>query len=308
MQHIYGLQDVQINNAWLTIGSFDGVHLGHRKIIEKLTAGAHAKGDPAVVLTFYPHPSIVLRGPQQSFYLTLPDKKAALLGKLGVDYVITHPFTHQIAGISAQRFITTLKEHLGFKQLWVGYDFALGRDRDGDVPALRKMGETMDFEVQQTEAFEIEGDVVSSSRIRRLLSEGQVELANRLLGQVFSVTGSVMHGDGRGTGIGIPTANLSIDEHLASPGAGVYACWAVVGGKRYQAVTNVGVRPTFETEPVQARMEAHILDFTENIYDQKITLEFQAFLRGEQRFDGPDALVAQIHQDIQTARKILSVS
>ena len=308
MQHLYGLQDVHIDNAWLTIGSFDGVHVGHQKIIQQLTAGAHAMGEPAVVLTFYPHPSVVLRGPRQSFYLSLPDEKARLLGEMGVDYVITHPFTRQVAGVSAKRFVQTMKDHLGFKQLWVGYDFALGRDRDGNVPALRKMGEGMGFTVQQTSALELQGDIVSSSRIRRLLADKDVETANALLGRTFSLTGSVMHGDGRGSTIGIPTANLGINEHMAVPGAGVYACWVIVEGKRYQAVTNVGVRPTFETKPVQARVEPHILDFSKRIYDQKITVEFHAFLRGEQRFDGPDALVAQIHQDILKARELLSVS
>jgi riboflavin kinase/FMN adenylyltransferase len=308
MQHFYGLQDVHIQNAWLTIGSFDGVHLGHQKIIKQIIANAHTAGNPAAVLTFYPHPSVVLRGPRQSFYLTLPEEKARLLGEMGIDYVITHPFTRQVAGTSAERFIRTLKEHLGFKQLWVGHDFALGRDRDGDVPALKKFGETMNFSVQETTAYKMGGEIVSSSRIRRLLEKGQVEDANQLLGRTFSLTGSVMHGDGRGKQLGIPTANLSVNEQMAMPGAGVYACWATIDGQRYQAVTNVGVRPTFETEPVQARVEAHILDFSQEIYDRKITLEFHSFLRGEHRFDGPDALVAQIHQDIQTAKENLSIS
>jgi len=308
MQHFYGLQDVHIQNSWLTIGSFDGVHLGHQQIIRKLTASAHAAGVPAVVLTFYPHPSVVLRGPQESFYLTMPEEKARLLGELGVDYVITHPFNRQVAGTGPERFIKTVKEHLGMKQLWVGYDFALGRDRAGDATVLKKFGATMGFEVHEIGAYALDGQVVSSSRIRSLMQEGNIRMVNQLLGHTFSLTGSVIHGDGRGKLLGIPTANLALDEHLAVPGAGVYACWVVFNGKRYPAVTNVGVRPTFETEPVQARVEAHILDFDKEIYDQPLTLEFHQFLRGERRFNGPDALVAQIHQDILTAREILSVS
>lgn len=308
MQHFYGLQDVHIQNSWLTIGSFDGVHLGHQQIINKLTASAHKAGAPAVVLTFYPHPSVVLRGPRESFYLTMPEEKARLLGELGVDYVITHPFNRQVAGTGPERFIRTVKEHLGMKQLWVGYDFALGRDRAGNAAALKNFGADMDFEVHEIGAFSLDGQVVSSSRIRGLMQEGKITTVNHLLGRTFSLTGSVIHGDGRGKLLGIPTANLALDEHLAVPGAGVYACWVVFNGKRYPAVTNVGVRPTFETEPVQARVEAHILDFDKEIYDQPITLEFHQFLRGERRFNGPDALVAQIHQDILTAREILSVS
>jgi riboflavin kinase/FMN adenylyltransferase len=166
----------------------------------------------------------------------------------------------------------------------------------------------MGFSVQEIAAISMDGQVVSSSRIRALLQEGKMGQANHLLGRTFSLTGSVIHGDGRGKRLGIPTANLALDEHLAVPGAGVYACWATISGQSYQAVTNVGVRPTFESDPVQARIETHILDFEHEIYDQKIALEFYAFLRGERRFDGPESLVAQIHQDILTAKEILSVS
>ncbi len=307
MQHTYGLQEVHIKDAWLTIGSFDGVHLGHQEIIRNLTAGAHAMGAPAVVLTFYPHPSQVVHGPRESFYLTFPEQKAALLGNLGVDLVITYPFDRQVAGIGPQTFVQTLKNHLGFKQLWVGYDFALGRNRAGDVPTLTKLGEEMDFQVHQISAQRNGGgNVISSSRIRELLRAGDVDEANHMLGWQYTLTGPVISGDGRGRTIGIPTANVSINKFQVVPGAGVYACWAEHQGKRYGAVTNIGFRPTFENEPVAARIEAHILDFSGDIYDDEVTLTFISRLRGEKRFDGPEALVAQIHADIDAARVLFA--
>ena len=306
MQHYYGLHDVALKNAWVTIGAFDGVHLGHRQIIDQITAEAHAVGAPAVVLTFYPHPSMVLRGPQESFYLTLPDEKAALLSRAGVDAVITYPFDLEVAAVSARDFIKGLKDHLGFKHLWIGHDFALGRGREGNANLLKEIGRDMDFDVRVIEAFQIEGETVSSSRIRKLLEAGQIEQANKLLGRPHYVIGEVVVGNRRGRTIGIPTANLKVDKIRAVPGAGVYACIAEFDGKQFQAVTNVGVRPTFETEPVAPRMEAHLLDFHGDIYGKNIELRFLARLRDEQRFDGVDALVTQIKADIVQARKIFA--
>jgi len=305
MRHSYGLQDLIINNAWLTIGSYDGVHLGHQQIINQITAGAHQAGSPAVVLTFYPHPSMVLRGPRDAFYLTLPEEKAKLLGKMGVDEVITHPFSREIAETEPEDFIKTLVTHLDFKHLWVGYDFALGKDREGDITFLTKLGGQYGFEVHVIEAFEAEGGVVHSSRIRRAIEAGEITAANRLLGHQFTIYGKVIPGDGRGSTIGIPTANLHIAQERAVPGPGVYVCLAEVNGKTYPAVTNIGVRPTFEDTPVAPRIEAHILDFSGDIYGTEISLSFVDFLRPEQKFSGVEELVTQIRVDIARGRKIL---
>jgi riboflavin kinase/FMN adenylyltransferase len=306
MQQFYGLQDVSVQDAWLTIGSFDGVHLGHQQIVNQITAGAHAEGAPAVVLTFHPHPSVVLRGPRESFYLTTQENKAALLGELGVDILITHPFNQDVSSIPAQEFVNRLYHHLNIKQLWVGYDFALGHNREGTFPVLKGYGEALGFNVQAVDAFRIDGEIVSSSRIRRLLEAGEVNQAAGLLGRPFSLRGVVEKGDGRGRTIGIPTANLSISNEMAVPGAGVYAVRANMGGKTYQAVSNIGVRPTFETETVAPRVEAHLLDFDDDIYGLEIELFFLAHLRDEQRFPNADALVAQIHADIAHAKEIFA--
>jgi riboflavin kinase/FMN adenylyltransferase len=305
MQHIYGLQDAGVNGVWLTIGKFDGVHLGHQSIIQELTAGAHAAGVPAVVLTFDPLPSVVLRGRRDSFYLTMPEEKAVLLGELGIDLVVTHPFNHEVAQLSAEQFLRQLDAHLGLKQLWVGHDFTLGHNREGDVPRLRQIGEEIGFGVQEIAAVRQDGEIVSSSRIRSLLEAGSVEPAGKLLGRAFTVSGEVISGDGRGRKLGIPTANLDIPKERVVPGAGVYASWVYRKGNKYQAVTNVGVRPTFENEPVPPRVEPHIIDFDEDLYGEEITVSFEARLRGEQRFSSVEALVAQIKTDIEKARVVL---
>lgn len=306
MQHSYGLQDIHIQNAWLTIGSYDGVHLGHQQIINQVTAGAHASGAPAVVLTFYPHPMVVLRGPRESFYLTLPEEKAELLGGMGVDLVVTHPFNKDVAAMEPEEFIRKLQSHLGFTHLYVGYDFALGHNRKGDVPYLTRLGEQLGYRVHTIDAFELDGAPVSSSRVRRALDTGDVTEANRLLGREFRLMGTVIPGDGRGKQIGVPTANLEISLEQAVPGPGVYACRVTWEGKRYPAVTNIGVRPTFEDAPVAPRVETHVLDFEHDLYSQQIGLEFTAFLRPERKFDGIESLVAQIRVDIEKGREILS--
>ncbi|MEN8241336.1 MAG: bifunctional riboflavin kinase/FAD synthetase [Chloroflexota bacterium] len=307
MQHIYGLQDANVSGVWLSIGSFDGVHLGHQSIINKLTAGAHAAGAPAVVLTFYPHPSVVLRGPRESFYLTTPEEKAELLGELGVDLVITHPFNQEVAQMSAEDFIGQLVKHLTLAQLWVGYDFSLGRDREGNLPKLKEIGEKPEynFSVHEVSALLSGGAVVSSSRIRSLLEAGDIESPASLLGRSFSISGEVVKGEGRGRKLGIPTANLSIAKERVVPGAGVYAGFVTHQGKSYPAVTNIGVRPTFEDLPVAPRAESHILDFNEDLYGEEINLSFIARLRSEMRFESVEALMAQINLDIEKAREVL---
>jgi riboflavin kinase/FMN adenylyltransferase len=306
MQQFYGLQDVFVQGAWLTIGSFDGVHLGHQQIIHHITAGAHATGAAAVVLTFHPHPSLVLSGPRESFYLTTQEKKAALLEELGVDILITHPFNREVSSIGARDFVGQLYAHLNIQQLWVGHDFALGHNREGTFPVLQEYGQELGFIIRAVDAFRIDGEVVSSSRIRRFLEAGQVDQAARLLGRPYSLRGLVEKGDGRGHTIGIPTANLAIPKELAVPAAGVYAVRVCLGDKTYRAVSNIGVRPTFENQSAASHVEAHILDFDRDIYGEEVELDFVAHLRDERRFPDADTLVAQIRADISQAEAILT--
>jgi len=306
MQHYWSLDDVQLTDTWLTIGSFDGVHRGHQSVVSKLVAGAHEYGAPAVVLTFYPHPSTILRGYDYAFYLTTPEERARLLGDFGVDVVITHPFNQQVANMSARDFMLRLDQHLKIQHLQVGYDFALGKDRQGNVEMLRKLGDELDYSLRQIGPLVLDGDTVSSSRIRFLLGAGQVDKAGDLLGRNFSIEGKIEHGDRRGVTLGFPTANLAVWSAQAIPAAGVYVCRAEFAGETWGAVTNIGVRPTFESEPVSPRVEAHLLDFDQDIYGENLRLEFIARLRGEIRFPNVEALVEQIQADSQSARKLLA--
>ena len=305
MRHFLSLEGLQLKDTWLTIGTFDGVHRGHQEIVRKLAAGAHSTESQAAVLTFFPHPALVLGKRRDPFYLTTPDERAVLLGELGADIVITFPFNLQTASTSAYDFMALLKQHLGLHHLIVGYDFALGKDRQGDVPTLQKIGVELGYTVEAMPPFKIEGEAVSSSRIRSALAAGDMELAALLLGRPFQVSGKVVTGDGRGRTIGIPTANLSLWAERAIPRAGVYVCQAVVNGKVWGAVTNVGFRPTFESQPVPPRVETHLLDFITEIYGQEISLNFLSRLRDEQRFPNVEALAAQIQRDIAQARQFL---
>jgi riboflavin kinase/FMN adenylyltransferase len=306
MLHYRSLDDVHLHGAWMTIGSFDGVHLGHQEIAKQLAAGAHSEGAPAVVMTFEPHPSIVLGKRSDPFYLTTPEQRAELLGLLGIDVVVTHPFTRELSEKSALEFMQMVGASLGLKHLWVGYDFALGKGREGTVPVLTEIGERMGYQVHVTEPVMIDGMVISSSLIRNALAEGDVKTAARYLGRLHSLEGEVITGDGRGSKIGIPTANLAVPPVLELPKPGVYACEVEMEAARYQAVTNVGYRPTFENEPVQPRVEAHILDYTGDLYGKHIRLAFVDRIRAEMKFPGVQELVAQIHRDIETGRRILS--
>jgi riboflavin kinase/FMN adenylyltransferase len=306
MQHTWSLDGVQLEGAWLTIGSFDGVHLGHQALINHLTAGAYQAGAPAVVLTFFPHPTETLRQRDYPFYLTSPEEKATLFGQSGVDWVITHPFDLRVAATPARDFILQLHQHLRIRHLCIGHDFALGRAREGNFEALQQIGLELGYTIDRIPPFELAGQIVSSSRIRFCLGAGQVEEAARLLGRNFSVAGPVVVGDRRGRTIGFPTANLQVWEMRAIPASGVYACRATVNGITYQAVTNIGVRPTFEASPVPPRVESHLLDFDQDIYGEKLQLEFVSRLRGEQRFASASELIAQIQGDVRAARRILA--
>jgi riboflavin kinase/FMN adenylyltransferase len=307
MVHHTSLQDLHLQDTWLTIGSFDGVHKGHQAILRKLVAGAHAANAPAVALTFYPHPSIVLRGRTGPFYLTSPEERAKLLGELGVDRVITLTFDQALANLTAHEFVQILYDHLGLRHLYVGHDFALGRGRQGDLPFLKSLGKEMGFSVNVMQPIRLGGQVVSSSRIRFALAEGDVRLARALLGRRYQVEGEVVPGDGRGRTIGIHTANLEVQPDRCLPKTGVYACLASVDGQVWRAVANIGVRPTFENQAALPRLEAHLLDFSGDLYGKDLQIAFTARLRDEQRFPNVEALVAQIQADIHKAKKILRV-
>ena len=308
MRHLLNIDDASLEAAWLTIGSFDGVHRGHQGLIRRLVKGAHETGSQAVVLTFHPHPAVVLGRRNGPYCLTTAEERAALLGELGVDVVITQPFDPALAATSAADFMLWLKRRLGLRCLLIGHDFALGKGRQGDETALRALGLQMDFQVQAIEPLAWDGEVASSTAIRNWLTAGEVSRAGELLGRPYRLSGEVIPGDQRGRTIGVPTANLALDPAKILPAGGVYACRAWLGERSWAAAVNIGTRPTFDGLSTVLHLEAHLLDFQGDLYGQTLALDFVQRLRGEQRFSDIQALVAQIRQDIQATRQIILMS
>ncbi|MDT8897825.1 bifunctional riboflavin kinase/FAD synthetase [Thermanaerothrix sp. 4228-RoL] len=306
MTHVTSLNGLALHNSWVTIGTFDGVHKGHQALIHTLVEGAHRHNQPAVVVTFYPHPAVVLgKGPFPG-YLTSPEERARYLSELGVDWVITLTFDHAMSSLSAQDFMNQLAKHLGIRYLVIGYDFALGRGREGNPERLQAIGQQLGYEVILAQPVQAGEQPISSSQIRQFIQQGNLETANQWLGRLYAVEGIVVRGDGRGRVLGFPTANLSYWPEKLLPANGVYATWAWVGKERLAAVTNLGVRPTFASPLHYRFLEAHLLDFEGDLYEQTLTLEFVARLRPEQRFSSLEDLKAQIQKDIRTAREILN--
>src|SRR4026208_2237988 len=273
MGHYRSLEEVSLQNSWLTIGVFDGVHRGHQQIIKKITAGAHANEAPAVVLTFDPHPASVLGG-REIKCLTLPEERADLLGQLGVDVVVTERFTRALSMVTAYDFMSRLTRQLGLKHLLIGYDFALGKGREGNAARLTEIGSELGYSVEVVPALSDESGVISSTEIRKLIEIGNVTEAARLLGHPYSLHGPVIHGDGRGRTIDVPTANISYSHDKMIPAKGIYACWAHLNDKKHRAAINIGTNPTFTPDKQSPNVEAHLLDFRHEIYGEDVRLEF----------------------------------
>ena len=304
MQHYRSLEEITLQNSWMTVGVFDGVHRGHQRIIERLTAGAHASGVPAVVLTFDPHPAKVL-GRGSIKLLTLPGERAKLMGEMGVDVVITHPFDMEVANTTALDFMKGLKIRLGLAQLVLGYDAALGKNREGSITRLTEIGSELGYGVETVSALSDESGVISSTEIRKLITVGNVREAARLLGHPYRLQGLVSHGAQRGRTIGFPTANLSYARDKVIPAGGIYACWATVREKKQKAAVNIGTNPTFTPENETMQVEAYLLDFDQEIYDEMVTLDFVSRLRDELKYDSVQALIEQIEQDVMQTRELL---
>ena len=305
MQQYRSLEQVSLQNSWLTVGVFDGVHRGHQQIIRRLTAGAREQGVPAVVLTFDPHPARLF-GRGEIRLLTLPDERARLLANFGVDVVIVHPFDREVANTTAFDFMQQLKQHLGINHLVLGYDSTLGKNREGNAARLAEIGQELGYTVEVVAALSDESGVISSTEIRKLIETGNVAEAARLMGHPYSLRGPVIHGDARGRTINVPTANIAYSPDKMIPANGIYACWADLDGHKYQAAVNIGVNPTFTPDKQIPNVEAHLLDFRREIYGEQVRLEFVARLRNELKFDSVNTLLKQIWQDIEDTRRILN--
>lgn len=307
MKHLRNFEDANPETGSLvTIGVFDGLHLGHQRLIRNLAESADAVNLQAIVITFFPHPDKVLDITSERYYLTSPEKRAELLLSQGVDTVITLPFDENIRQLSAAAFVDKLVHSLRMKELWVGADFALGFQREGDVRFLRAQGEIHGFTVNTVDLVGGfgGGGQISSSKIRQFLRQGEVAKAGAMLGRSYTLEGTVVEGEKRGRTIGFPTANLSVWDEQLIPANGVYATWAILGDEAYRAATNIGQRPTFAGDNLT--VEAHLLDFSGDIYGETMELRFEERLRAERQFKGLAELVAQIEQDVAATRRLLT--
>ena len=305
MRHISSLQELSPQKTWLTIGVFDGVHRGHQEILRALVAEARKNNATAVVISFHPHPAAVLGKRSALKYLSLPDEKAEILAVLGVDTLLTYPFDKKVANRSAAEFMQEIQERIDLQALFIGYDFALGKNRQGDAAYLAERGRETGYALRRFEPLREGEQTISSSLVRAALADGRVRDAYQLLGRPYTLRGSVIRGDGRGRKINVPTANIRVAAEKLIPANGVYATLAEVRGKSYPAVTNIGIRPTFTPQQKEANIETHLLDFHGDIYEQELKLSFLAHLRDEKKFNSVDELLDQIHADIDAAKKVI---
>ena len=298
------LADVQERQpTYLALGSFDGVHLGHQALLKQLVARAKRAGVRSAVLTFFPHPRRVIQQLSDRYYITTLDDRLALLRDMGIDLVINHPFDENVRQMRAADFVDRLLISLDMRQLWGG-NFSFGYQREGTVPFLRHLGVERGFTVETMATMVAwDGELVSSSRIRHSLGQGNVVDVQGCLGRPFTLSGAVVKGEQRGRTIGFPTANLAVWSELLLPANGVYATFAWVAGKRYLGATNIGVRPTVNGR--YTKVETHLLDFEGDLYGKNVQLEFCAYIRPEKKFPNLEALKTQIQLDVTAIKRTL---
>jgi riboflavin kinase/FMN adenylyltransferase len=287
----------------LTVGVFDGVHLGHKYLISKLLEQAGQRKLLSGVVTFYPHPEELLSPRTKLPFLTGIEERINLLKNEGVDVIIPLSFTAGLAKLGARQFVNLLQKHLRMCGLVIGSDFALGKGREGDTGTLRRLGREMNFSVTVVPPLVVNGEVVSSTLIRKALADGDMRKVRELVGRPFSLQGTVVTGAGRGVGLGFPTANLDIASERAIPPDGVYTGWAHINGKAYQSMANIGRCPTFGGG--ERTVEAYIVDYQGDLYGQELKLDIIARLRDEKKFDTVEALKEQMAEDVRRGKAIL---
>ncbi len=289
-----------------TIGFFDGVHLGHRFLIDQIKEIAVKKGLHSALVTFPSHPRKILQTDFCPQLLSSPTEKMDLLEATGVEYVILLPFTYELSMLSAKAFMQLLRDRFHIRTLVIGYDHRFGHNRLENVEDYCRYGEELALDIVRVPAYTNGENKISSSTIRRLLKEGDVARAARVLGYNYCLGGTVIDGCKVGRTLGFPTANLQINcPDKLLPAEGVYAVYVYVEGKKWQGILNIGRRPTF-TDETEVRIEVHILHFSGDLYRQNMRLEFVERLRAEEKYDTVDALVAQMHKDRETAARILT--
>ncbi len=292
-----------LNGCAMTIGNFDGVHMGHQQVLAELNGHALALGDAkSVVITFEPHPRAFLFPEEAPRRLSHLHERLEALQGAGVDAVLLLHFNQALASMSAEDFMLHLHDSLGFRHIHVGYDFAFGKDRKGQADMMRKLGDAHGFTVSEAAAFVLHGAIVSSSRVRSAIEAADFELVNDLLGRCYSISGRVGHGEKRGRKIGFPTANVQVKD-LTHPPVGIYAVWSEYDGKMVKSAAYLGYRPTFHGRTLL--LEAHLLDTQEDLYGKRLKVHFVKRIREDRAFVSADGLAAQIQEDCLAAHKIL---
>ncbi len=303
-----GTKNFKAKNPVVTIGTFDGVHLGHRKVIEQLNEIAKATNGESVLFTFYPHPRLVVsKNPSNLRLLTTLDEKKDVLTQTGIDNLVVYPFTKEVASLEYEDFVKKiLIEKLNIKTLVVGHDHRFGKDRKGTFENIVELSKKYGFDVIRIDAFLVGEVDVSSTKIRNAFQAGKIEVANKYLGYRYSLTGEVTEGNRIGRSIHFPTANVvASDPNKLIPLEGVYAVMVEQNGNRYKGMLNIGNRPTVNRNADHRTIEVHIFDFNKDIYKQQITIEFVKRIRDEKKFDSLEALKVQLNLDKETSRNLL---
>ena len=295
-----------VDNTIVTIGTFDGVHLGHQAIFNKMKEDAQKVKGYTVVITFYPHPRIVLGLDSDKLrFINTQERKINRIEEAGIDFLVIVPFNKEFAALSSQEFIADfVVEKIKPVKIVTGYDHHFGRDREGSFELLSKLGKQYGFDVEKVNAQLVNDVKVSSTRIRNLLEAGKIKAANTFLGYEYSITGKVVHGQSIGKGMGFPTANIEVsDEYKLIAAVGVYACRVEFMGKYYNGMSNIGFRPTIDHG--ELTIEVNIFDFEQQIYGEYITIYFVDRMRDEHKFENKGALKTQLEKDKEEALKIL---
>lgn len=309
MQIHYDLDNFNAICPVVTIGTFDGVHLGHREVISELKRLSVLHGGESVVFTFEPHPRIIIAPDEDSLrLLSSKDEKIALMAEIGIDHLVIYPFTKDFARLTYDDFVANiLVGKMNIARLVVGYDHRFGQDRKGDFSSLELLSKTLDFKVEQLSQLIVNNKVVSSTKIRSALEEGDIARANDFLGYRYSLSGIVVLGSQIGRTIGFPTANIDTgDKYKLVPGNGVYAVTVLSGGIIFNGMLNIGMRPTVNSNADHKTIEVHIFNFNENIYHSAISVSFIEKIRNEHKFGGLDQLQDQLRKDQIQALKILT--
>ncbi|NJD56965.1 MAG: bifunctional riboflavin kinase/FAD synthetase [Nitrospirae bacterium] len=296
----------RFTNSVVTLGNFDGLHLGHQELVRMVIRRAREINGKSMVVTFRPHPLKVLAPEKCPPLISIYEEKIQLFEKLGIDVLVKIPFSLRFAEMTPRQFVKEiLCDTLGARDIFVGYNYRFGKGREGTTRTLKQMGEEFGFTVHEVDQISLNGEVISSTKIRQLLTGGDVEHAARLLGRPYAITGIVIRGDSRGKTLGFPTANIA-SKHSIIPADGVYAVKLFVRDRCLDGIVNIGVRPTFDTHSLA--IEAHVFDFNEDLYGEEITLFFIRKIREEKKFATAEALIDQITKDISAAKEILAES